>query len=1006
MTLRIPEPESALSERDGMLRALRTSEERLRAVVNSAAILLWALDRNGICTFSEGKGLEALGLRSGEVVGRSVFDLYAGHPEILADVRRALAGEEFTTVVAMGDTVLETRYTVLRDENGALDGVTGVAVDVTEQRSAERALREREKQLAATVDALRDSQQRAQVMADRMHAVAAAAAGVLGANSIDDLQDVLRNACRTVIPFDAFTFALYHPHNHTLTILSAYDTDVFVPGNTMSAAGVPMEGVIRSRRSLVTLRSDDPAAAGSMTMGTGRRSESIIRSPIIGPERVLGVLSVQSYKRDAYTREDVIVLETIASLAATALENIRLASEQRRAEEALRRSHQELEARVEERTAELAETNMALEEEIAERERAEEELRQKSSELEGLFQALPDLYFRLDAGGRVLDFAAGQSSPLLKDPLELVGHSIDEIVPEPVAGEIHQGMEEVVRTGALVCVEFTLPFEDREREVEARLVPFNDGQVITVVRDVTDQKDAERALQSSEEHFRRLIENSSDIATIVDIDGINRYQSPSIKHILGYDPEEIVGTSALDRIHPEDVPACREILRWMVEHPGVTRGAEFRYRQKNGGWRVLESRGRTLLPDSAAAGVVINSRDVTGRKEAEVVLERARQAAERANRAKSEFLSRMSHELRTPMNSILGFAQLLGRKELVPDQRRSVDHIMKAGEHLLNLINEILDISRIEANRHQLSLEPVRLSNVVCEGLMLIQPLAGQRAIRIDDCRVDPMYYVHADRQRLAQVLLNLLSNAVKYNREGGEVTLEYEVTDERVRLGVRDTGKGIPVDRMDQLFVPFERLGAEQTGVEGTGLGLALSKRLVEAMEGSLTVESVEGEGSVFWVELIRVSDPTDAAGLRSGDVRAATPQPASGSTSTILYVEDNLANLALIETILVDRPGVTLIPALQGTIGLDLAIEHRPDLVLLDLHLPDVPGDEVLRRLREHPRTRHLPVVVISADATPRRSEGLMRDGASAYLTKPLNVDEFLGTIDRLLSHEENTA
>src|SRR5690606_34756033 len=189
----------------------------------------------------------------------------------------------------------------------------------------------------------------------------------------------------------------------------------------------------------------------------------------------------------------------------------------------------------------------------------------------------------------------------------------------------------------------------------------------------------------------------------------------------------------------------------------------------------------------------------------------------------------------------------------------------KAGEHLLNLINEILDISRIEANRHQLSLEPVRLSNVVCEGLTLIQPLAAQRSIRIDDCHVDPSLYVHADRQRLAQVLLNLLSNAVKYNREGGEVTLVCEATDERVRLGVRDTGRGIPIDRMDQLFVPFERLGAEHTGVEGTGLGLALSKRLVEAMEGTLTVESVEGEWSVFWLELIRVSDPAGTAALQA---------------------------------------------------------------------------------------------------------------------------------------------
>src|SRR5690606_13371692 len=200
----------------------------------------------------------------------------------------------------------------------------------------------------------------------------------------------------------------------------------------------------------------------------------------------------------------------------------------------------------------------------------------------------------------------------------------------------------------------------------------------------------------------------------------------------------------------------------------------------------------------------------------------------------------------------------------------------------------------------------------------------------------DSDLYIHADRQRLSQVLLNLLSNAVKYNREGGEVNLICEANDERVRLGVKDTGPGIPPDRMDQLFVPFERLGAEHSGVEGTGLGLALSKRLVEAMEGTLTVESVPGEGSIFWMEMIRVSNPTEVIGRAGPASPAATDEGRSSTRATIVYVEDNLANLALIETILLDRPEITLLPALQGMIGIDLAFEHRPDLLLLDLHLP----------------------------------------------------------------------
>jgi PAS domain S-box-containing protein len=261
---------------------------------------------------------------------------------------------------------------------------------------------------------------------------------------------------------------------------------------------------------------------------------------------------------------------------------------------------------------------------------------------------------------------------------------------------------------------------------------------------------------------------------------------------------------------------------------------------------------------------------------------------------------------------------------------------------------------------------------------------------------------VHADRQRLTQVLLNLLSNAVKYNRPRGVVRVACEVVDgpdgARPHIRVHDTGRGIPTEKLDRLFVPFERLGAEQTEMEGTGLGLALSKRLVEAMGGDLRVESVPGAGSTFTLELPLVDSPLErlrpaAAG---GDAPGGTVEPAG----TVLYIEDNLANLSLIEAILAGRPAITLIPALQGRLGLDLAWEHAPDVILLDLHLPDVSGEEVLARLRADARTRETPVIVISADAMPGRSERLTQAGAHAYLTKPLDVDLFIRTIDRLLA------
>jgi CheY-like chemotaxis protein/anti-sigma regulatory factor (Ser/Thr protein kinase) len=292
----------------------------------------------------------------------------------------------------------------------------------------------------------------------------------------------------------------------------------------------------------------------------------------------------------------------------------------------------------------------------------------------------------------------------------------------------------------------------------------------------------------------------------------------------------------------------------------------------------------------------------------------------------------------------------------------------------------------------------VRVAAVVHETLSLIRPLAAQRGCVIEEPHeLDDDWHVQADRQRLAQVLLNLLSNAAKYNRPGGSIGVAADVVDTRLRLHVHDTGPGIAADKIEHLFVPFERLGAEQSDVEGTGLGLALSKRLVEAMGGELTVTSAIGRGSTFTIALPLVESPLDRL-VRAVDGGVIAEAHATRSAS-VLYIEDNLANLSLIETILAARPEITLISALQGQLGLDLAWEHNPDVILLDLHLPDVAGTEVLRRLKLDPRTRATPVIVISADATHSQMDVLSQLGAHAYLTKPLDVDRFLETLDGVL-------
>jgi CheY-like chemotaxis protein/nitrogen-specific signal transduction histidine kinase len=380
--------------------------------------------------------------------------------------------------------------------------------------------------------------------------------------------------------------------------------------------------------------------------------------------------------------------------------------------------------------------------------------------------------------------------------------------------------------------------------------------------------------------------------------------------------------------------------------------------------------------------------------------DRAKQEAERANQAKSEFLSRMSHELRTPLNAILGFSQVLKMDGLEHRQEECVQQILKGGRHLLELINEVLDIARIETGSLALSSEAVNVAELLTETLDLIRPLAAERELRIQaPSEQGCAGVVQADRQRLRQVLLNLASNAVKYNRHGGSIGFACKAADGRIRILVQDTGPGIPADKMQRLYTPFDRLGAEQSEIQGTGMGLALSKRFAEAMGGSLTAHSIEGQGSTFTLELALAEDPLEHYQRDLPARPASVHHHHSGPEHTVLHVEDNPSNLRLIERVLGQRGGVRLLTATQGELVHGLARQHQPDLILLDQHLPDIGGEEVLRRLQADPKTAHLPVMVVSADATAGQIERLLAAGATQYLTKPLDVDRFLEVVDQLL-------
>jgi signal transduction histidine kinase/ActR/RegA family two-component response regulator len=376
----------------------------------------------------------------------------------------------------------------------------------------------------------------------------------------------------------------------------------------------------------------------------------------------------------------------------------------------------------------------------------------------------------------------------------------------------------------------------------------------------------------------------------------------------------------------------------------------------------------------------------------------ARDAAMKANRAKNSFLSSTSHELRTPLNSVLGFAQLLQMSELSEEDRDGVERILGAGRHLLALINELIDIARIESSDLSLSLEPVLVCPVIEESGELMAPIAAERSIRIIRHCAQPALAVRADRQRLSQVLVNLISNAVKYNHRDGIITLscQEEGTD-RVIVVVSDTGPGLSPDDLERIFVPFERLGAERTEIEGTGIGLPLARALTEAMHGRLTASSVLGQGAAFTVSLPRAPDPVlvpipspASSGL------AARPQAPAGVSISILYIEDNPANVEVVSRFVQGRPDVRLRSEASGRAGIERAARDIPDIILLDLHLPDLHGEAVLNELKAEPATAAIPVVVLSADASRGVIHRLLAGGAFAYLTKPIELAELGELLD----------
>ncbi len=612
---------------------------------------------------------------------------------------------------------------------------------------------------------------------------------------------------------------------------------------------------------------------------------------------------------------------------------------------------------------------------------------------------------------QLLDGAPDDHHPLfVSDLREVLDYSARPEIGQAAVSAISAVIHDSVRPYGTLCALSTRPRK------------FTPGEqvflqtVADLLSTVIESRHHQARLREVEARYRRIVANTPGMVYQLVRHAGGEFALPFVsegcRQLFEIEPAQAIAQPTLlrDAVHPEDLASVREAIRVSVETSSPV-SWEGRLRPASG---ILHHIAVRMQPERQPNGDIIWDGvifDVSELKRAETAMRAAKDEAERANSAKSEFLSRMSHELRTPLNAILGFGQLLGLETLTPMQASSVDQILTGGRHLLDLVNEVLDIARIEAGKVDMAAEPLAVDESIAATLRFVQPMAQQHCVRLVHRalpRPDTLLAL-ADPGRFNQVLLNLLSNAIKYNHPDGAVRVSARRRGGRrwVRVTISDTGPGLsPVD-ISRLFTPFQRLKAPERGITGTGIGLAISKGLVEAMGGTVGVRSTVGQGCRFYIDLPLAADvppPVVPAGERSPWVPlAAAAPPEPPPVRTVLLIDDQPANVALVERVFQTRDDLRLFAAVDGRDGLAQARERRPDLILLDLHLPDIQGDEVVRRLHTERRTTDIPVLVLSADATPGQIDRLRGLGVRDYLTKPFKIDTLLRAIDGALAVEK---
>ncbi|MRV75168.1 PAS domain S-box protein [Duganella sp. FT92W] len=640
--------------------------------------------------------------------------------------------------------------------------------------------------------------------------------------------------------------------------------------------------------------------------------------------------------------------------------------------------------------------------------KAMRDAKQVEARFRDVLESTPDAIIIANSTGLIV-LANSQAERLFGYPSgELRGQPIEVLLPERYRGS-HVGhrssyfTQPRTRTMGAGLELYGVRKDLLEFPVEISLSPINTEEgamVMSAIRDISDRRKAEQK-------FRGLLESAPDAIVIVNSSGEIVLVNSQAENLFGYHRRDLLG-KRIEVLIPQRFAHGHPDLRSGFFHSPRPRsmgaGLELYGLRADGtefpveiSLSPLETEGETLVSSAI--------RDISERKRIEATLHEQREQLQRASQAKDRFLANMSHELRTPLNAILGFAQLLDNDALPvsPEQRKEfMGYIQKAGTHLLELINEILDLSKIESGAVTLSMEPVGLDELLTESSIMMEPQASKRGIRM----IFPTQtglHVQADRTRLKQVVLNLLSNAIKYNRDMGVVVVDCASIDgARVRISVQDTGQGLRSEQVEALFQPFNRLGQENSGQEGTGIGLVVTKRLVELMNGQIKVSSSPGTGSVFFIELAQTDAPQAAKAVIKAFAAPPVPVQASedGTLPMLVYVEDNPANLRLVEEALRFRPDVRLLTAVNGLRGLELIRTSMPSVILLDMNLPDISGMDIQRRLRNDPATAGTPVIAISANAMQNDIDAALDAGIFRYITKPIELSALNDALDEALA------